>query len=215
MSNAAPDPAPIPNYLGPKRTGAVPAPETLALTPEQLEAIQIADRRWKKLKRAQLTAKIDGGVTAAFAAVCLMAFCLGWENIVLGVLFAIIAFNSFRYAARLKNADLSAPTSLAMNQIYLAGIIILYALFELHQGLTGQGQLSSQLGGQDAGMPGLGVDIAGIEKLVYKLLYGGLILGTVLAQGGTAIYYFTRRKHLQAYLEQTPQWVVDLQRARA
>ena len=31
------------------------------------------------------------------------------------------------------------------------------------------------------------------------------------AQGGTALYYFTREKHIRAYREQTPAWIVEFQ----
>jgi len=44
------------------------------------------------------------------------------------------------------------------------------------------------------------------------LIYGGLILGTLLFQGLNAWYYFTRGKHVQTYLDATPSWIIDLQR---
>ncbi len=35
---------------------------------------------------------------------------------------------------------------------------------------------------------------------------------SVVFQGLNAIYYFTRRKLVASYLEETPDWVVDVQR---
>ena len=32
-----------------------------------------------------------------------------------------------------------------------------------------------------------------------------------VAQGGTALYYFSREKHIRAYREQTPAWIVEFQ----
>jgi hypothetical protein len=34
----------------------------------------------------------------------------------------------------------------------------------------------------------------------------------VVFQGVNAIYYFTRRRHVEAYIAQTPEWIRDLQR---
>jgi hypothetical protein len=44
-------------------------------------------------------------------------------------------------------------------------------------------------------------------------LYGGLILFAILAQGGTALYYFSREKYIRAYLEQTPDWIINMQKS--
>lgn len=177
-------------------------------------AINLAERRFKKLSRAQVTARIDGGITAFFAVACLMTFCMGWENLVLGAIFGAIAFNSFRGAQRLRRADPAAPAALAMNQIYLAATVILYAIYQIYKSRTGGQELLSQAGDLKA----LGLDTAGLEQ-TYKwfawILYGGLIFGTILAQGGAAIYYATRKKYLDAYIQETPQWVVDFLKTRA
>ena len=50
------------------------------------------------------------------------------------------------------------------------------------------------------------------EEAATKSIYGGLIAGTLVFQGLNSFYYFTRRKHLEAYLIETPEWVVELQR---
>lgn len=41
---------------------------------------------------------------------------------------------------------------------------------------------------------------------------GIVILVSVLFQGLNAIYYFTRRKHVDAYVQNTPEWVLNLNR---
>jgi hypothetical protein len=46
------------------------------------------------------------------------------------------------------------------------------------------------------------------------VIYGGLIVGTVIVQGLESIYYATRAKYLRDYLDQTPQWVIDLNRSQ-
>ena len=58
--------------------------------------------------------------------------------------------------------------------------------------------------------------ILGSVEQLYEMIslgiYGGLIAGTLIFQGLNSLYYFTRRKHVEAYLRETPQWVVELQR---
>ncbi len=141
----------------------------------------------------------------------LMSLLSGWVALFLGIALAIVSVNSFRGANRLKRFDRTAPAALAMNQCFLAASIILYASYSLYQGLNGKADL-----GQVAELdPGMAASIGGIERLIFWAIYGGLIVGTVIAQGLTAIYYGTRKKYLEAYLDQTPAWVIEMQAARA
>ena len=58
--------------------------------------------------------------------------------------------------------------------------------------------------------------LAPVEDLTRMLsvaVYGGVIAFALFAQGGMALYYFTRGKHVRAYLAETPAWVVTVQRA--
>jgi hypothetical protein len=180
-----------------------------ALSAEQLTVIQQADQRAKKVKLAVVVARTDGGITATFGVVGLLSFCFGWVGPVLGVLLLALAFNSFRCAGKLNRFDVRAPGMLAMNQIYLAAVIIAYALYQLYAGLAG-GDAASLKQLEELGMSG--ADIADMMRSVTKLIYGLLIAGTVVAQGLTAMYYASRRKYVEAYLKETPQWLVDLQR---
>jgi hypothetical protein len=189
------------------------------LTPEQLQEIQRAKVRAKKVLRAATVSKLDGGIMAFFALGALSSFCFGWEGPVLGVALTIVSVNSFRGAAMLNRMERTAPATLAINQLFLAASIILYALYCLRTGLSGNSDLLKQLGG--AGMDDGGASPAGpfvswlLHGGLYWLIYGGLILGTIVAQGLAALYYGSRAKYLNAYLDETPQWVVDLQRAHA
>jgi hypothetical protein len=35
---------------------------------------------------------------------------------------------------------------------------------------------------------------------------------SAIFQGLNAVYYFTRRKHIEAYLQETPAWVQEIER---
>jgi len=53
-----------------------------------------------------------------------------------------------------------------------------------------------------------------LTRVITVALYAAVIGGSVLAQGCAAVYYFTRRRHMTAYLQSTPEWVVEILHAR-
>jgi hypothetical protein len=61
----------------------------------------------------------------------------------------------------------------------------------------------------------LGADGLELYRSMVVGFYGTVIALSLVFQGGNAIYYFTRRKCVVAYLQQTPQWVRDFHRATA
>lgn len=212
MSDLPPTPAPSvsPDYRGPAAgSGQAVSP----LTPEQLEAVRIANERARKIRRTATIARTDGGITALFAVCAILSFCMGWEGPVLGVILGAVALNAFRGAKRLVAFDADAPAILALNQLYLAGAIILYALYELHAGLSGSSGLLATMGLSEheldsaVSSPFL---LWILKGGIYWLIYGGLIVGTILAQGITALYYRARSKNLDQFLKETPRWVIDV-----
>ena len=44
-------------------------------------------------------------------------------------------------------------------------------------------------------------------------LYGSVFLGSVLFQGGNALYYFSRERLVREYVNDTEPWVIDLQKS--
>ncbi len=207
-----PLPPPIPEYRDAK-----PPPMPAGLTPEQIVAIREANVRAKKVRRAVSVAKTDASITAFFAVCGIVCFCLGWENTVMGALLGFIAWNSFRGANKLQQFDRGAPMLLAKNQAYLAGIIIVYAVFELIVHLTHSGTssdlTSAGLSAEDI-KTALGMDPGALDHLLAWTVYGLLIVGTIIFQGLTALYYKSRSKVLDEYLRDTPQWIVDFQAAQ-
>lgn len=45
------------------------------------------------------------------------------------------------------------------------------------------------------------------------LIYGTLAAVAIFVQGGTALFYHSRRKYIEAYVNETPAWIVQAQRA--
>ena len=64
--------------------------------------------------------------------------------------------------------------------------------------------------------PQLGQMLQPVEDLTRSItyaIYAGLIAVAVFAQGGLSLYYFTRGKYVRAYVAQTPEWVLAVQKA--
>ncbi len=208
-------PANIPESRDLSASNVAPA----ALTPEQLAEIARAKQRGVKLQRAVRVATTDAWITAIFAVGAILTSCGGIDQLAIGIALAWVAFTSFRGAARLKRFDRSAPGRLAFNQVFLASAIILYAAYELWAISAGKSALLQALAGNASygGLGDMGQAVDSIRDLIIwalKATYILLMLGTIVGQGLTAMYYRSRLQILEDYLDQTPQWVVDLQKAQ-
>jgi hypothetical protein len=62
-------------------------------------------------------------------------------------------------------------------------------------------------------MGAMGRDIDQITRTIGLMVYGGLAAVAIFGQGGTALYYWSRRRFVEAYLKETPRWIIDAQRA--
>jgi hypothetical protein len=125
----------------------------------------------------------------------------------------IIAYVEFTGAAKLKQLNAEAPRKLAFNQLALAALLIGYATWSLYTGLSGPSALMSSEAAQDPMVAEMLAPYEGIERQITALVYIVLILVAIFAQGGTALFYFSRTKYVKAYVQETPAWIVAMQRA--
>ncbi|HUS90596.1 MAG TPA: hypothetical protein VM695_02060 [Phycisphaerae bacterium] len=188
------------------------------LTAEHMDQLAQAQQRAKKLRKAGGVAMFNGCTIAVFAGLTLLFGLvsplfggLDVTALVMGLGLGAIALNEFRGRQLLRRFDRRAPRVLGLNQVGLMVLVIGYCAWMLWQVFAGPNPYAQDIARQ----PGLG-DMLGPIGEVYKqlslLVYGGVIAGTLIFQGLNAIYYFTRASHLRAYLDQTPPWVVEVQR---
>ena len=182
------------------------------LTEAHLRQLAEAANRARVIRRAASVARFDGWTVGAFAALTLL-FSLGSvSGMLLGGAMAAVAAVELRAAARLRRFDARAAHTLALNQLALAATLILYALSQIHAELTGAGTFAAAAG-SDPQLAQMLRPVEGLARLVTLFTYGGLIAVALLAQGGLALYYFRRRRHVIDYLARTPAWVIAVQRA--
>lgn len=181
------------------------------LTPEHHRELALANQRGKKIRRAAGVAALNGWVTAVLA-ICSAPFALfGMTGVLVTIALSAVAYNEFRGRKRLLQFDPSGATVLGWNQVGLLAMIILYCLWMIYAGLTGTSDLSAQLRAQPELAHAFGsMDVEQLYKSLVLVVYGTVIALSLVFQGLNAIYYFTRRRHVEAYLRETPRWVLDL-----
>jgi len=184
------------------------------LSPEQLKQIADARKRSAKIRKGVTVALFDGWSVAVFAGLTLLGGLLGlsWVGILLGGGMAAAAFVELKAVNRLRALDATVTKTLAWNQVFLGGLLFSYAVYSLVLIYTGRTELAKQLEAYPE-MADMAVNVNQIAKLIGLLVYGTLITVAVVCQGGTALFYLSRRKHIEAYLRETPQWIIDAQRA--
>ena len=131
-------------------------------------------------------------------------------GLVMGVGLALFAWNEFRGRTMLLRFELRGCRVLGWNQLGLMALVVGYAGWMLAQALWGPNPYQEAIS-REAELAGPLGSISQLHKLISLAVYGGLIAGTLVFQGLNSLYYFTRRKHVTAYLRETPQWVVTLQ----
>jgi hypothetical protein len=182
------------------------------LSPEHIHALHYAQAGSRKIRRAVGVARFDGWSIAVFAALTFL-FGIGsaW-GIIMGLGMGAIAAVELHSANRLQQLDPRALRRLSINQLVLAAVLIIYALWQIGAEYTGHGTYA-QLVSSDPQLASLDAPIESLTRLATLAAYGGVIAIAIFGQGGLALYYHMRRKHLTAYLAQTPPWIIEMQRA--
>ncbi|WP_145385200.1 hypothetical protein [Stieleria neptunia] len=101
---------------------------------------------------------------------------------------------------KLLKLDPSAGIWLGWNQVGFLALIVAYCLWMLlgeAPDISANPELSRLLGS----------DGQQLYQALNLTVYGSVIVLSVIFQGGNAIYYFTRRRYLVAYQQQTSPWV--------
>jgi hypothetical protein len=200
----------------PPPTAATGAPDGAgaALTHEQLAAFTQARVRGRKISRAAVVAAVSGWTLAFFAFITLLGGLFSLTSLLLGIGLGIVAYLELQGSKGLRRLDETAPHRLGFNQIALGAMIVVYCGWGIWLAVAGPGPYDSYLaqGGDTAEMI---EPIAQLHRAMTSAFYALLIVVSVVAQGCASLYYFTRRRHMIAYLRETPAWVVEALRVVA
>lgn len=191
---------------------AVPAAQPL--TPAHHQQIARAQQQRKKLRRATKVAAFNAWSFAILAGLSVLFAVFSPGSLIAAVLLGGLAWNEFRGRRQLLRLDPRGPATLGWNQVIFCLIIAGYCGLMLYQTTTGEGTYASEIKEH----PELADMLEPMEGLIQTLMIATYLIVLVVGvglQGLTAWYYFTRRRWLKAYIEQTPEWVRDLDRVQA
>lgn len=198
------------------------APVAPVLSTDQLREIEDARGRWGRVRRVVTVSRASTGLLGFTAGIFLLIGIGSPEYAVLGMLLAGVAAVEYLGGEKLRKADPRGAVLLAWNQALLIGLAGVYCFYKGFVEPPPPPSELEQLFGSAMVQDGLRQwRIQGTEALVQnkepmrKLMWAVSALGVLLTQGVLALYYFSRRRVVEAYLRATPAWVVEVQRRAA
>ena len=181
------------------------------LTPEHRHELILAKGRAKAIRKASKVAAFNGWATAIVAALSAPFALFSVAGLLVTIGLAVVAYNEFRGRKRLLDLDASSTTLLGWNQIGFLALIAGYCLWMV---FTSMGSFASELEAHPEYEEALGSlqEFEGLYRYLVVGFYGTVAVLSAIFQGLNALYYFTRRKYIDAYLQETPAWVRELER---
>ncbi len=180
-------------------------------SPAHMAALSEANQNFAKIRRTLFVATFDGWSVAVFAALTFVCGIGDWQVMLLGLAMGAVAYVELTAVSRLRRLNPTVIRWLWINQVALGSAIIIYAISQLLAAANGPGPFAAKIG-----EPALNKMVDTYGPLVNQLtqaIYFGVIAAAIFMQGGLALYYHTRGPHVQRYLEQTPAWILTMQRA--
>jgi hypothetical protein len=189
-------------------------PISAALSPQLRDELVLAQNRSRAIRRAAGVANFNGWVTGAIALLSAPFAFFSVTGFLVAVGLVVVAFNEFRGRRRLLEYDPSAAPFLGWNQVGLMILITAYCGWTM---FVSAGAVAAEMQAKPELAAAIG-SVEGFEELyrqVVFIFYGTVIALTVAFQGLNAAYYFSRRKPIAAYVQETPAWVLEIQRLSA
>jgi hypothetical protein len=183
------------------------------LSPDHLDALSLANNRAQKIRRAARVAGFNGWSIGVIALLSLPFALFSVTSLVIAIGLGVVAFNEFRGRRMLNQFEPSACRLLGWNQMGLLVLIAAYCIWNIFSAFHTTNPLADypelrQLGIMQETISSLYVELS-------LILYGVVLLVSVLFQGGNALYYFTRERLVREYVNDTEPWIIALQKANS
>jgi hypothetical protein len=189
----------------------------------QRQALQDAETAARRFAFAPKLATWNGVSMLLGAALSLLLAVFDHALLLSAAVLGVCGWVELSAGKKLREYDPTAPLRLALNQIVMMALVVGYSLLKLKAAWSGQASLAAEL----AQHPELAavieqLDDPSVAEAIDSLghmyrwgvvaVYSALIAIALIVQGGAAAYYWSRRKHLLAFLASTPDWVLDFMR---
>lgn len=182
------------------------------MTAEHFREIAAARVGWGRVRRAVAVARFDGWTMGVFGGLTLLLGLGSVAGVLLGAGLIGVAVVELRGAGRLGRLEAGAARVLGMNQLAAAVMLAGYAGWRIWAAMTGPGAYEAVMAAEPA-MRATLEPVGELVRTITLVVYGALIGVAVVGQGSLAWFYFTRGKHVRAYVARTPGWIVGMQRA--
>lgn len=176
------------------------------ISAEQQEEFADAGKKLAKILRAGKIAAVSGWTLVVFGVLSALLGLFSLTGMLVAGALLALGWNELRGRALLVALDPQGARVLGWNQLAIIGLVVVYCLWQLYSSLAHPNPQMAEL-----------EELVGIEpELVAQLtilVYGSVMVITAVAQGLLSRWHFAREKQLKTYLEETPAWIVTLQKS--
>ena len=194
-----------------------PPPPTEAPAPigdQHLATLAEANLRARQVRRAASFAAFNGWGAAVFAILSAPFALFSLTALIMGAGLGYFAWNELGGRKQLLRFEVAAASRLGRNQLLLLALMVVYSVWNIGAAMLGPNPYEEQLAMYPEAANVL-QPVADMYIWITVGVYGTIIVLTAIFQGLGAWYYFSRRRIIEAFLADTPDWVVDVQRTNA
>jgi len=168
--------------------------------PQQRELARAAELGMP-LRRAAKIARANGTGYAVFGVLTIL-LSLGGSitGLLLGGCLLAVGLAQRRAAPRLVAAAQDSPRILARNELLLLAAIIAYAVAQMTV-LRANTSAELEMLGESAG-----IDVADLVDAMVRVVYGTVVVMSLLYQGGMALYFLRRAPLVERNAREVPEW---------
>ncbi len=195
---------------------ATPPAAADPLSPEHHRLLRQAAAARRPIRRAARVARSSAITILAIGTlgVPFLIFWPSWLGLLVVVGIATVGIVEYVGARRMRRGEPTAAAFLGRNQLAFMGLIAAYCILQMLTFSPEQARAaldSSDLQEVFSLVPEMRQDVEQqVQQWVPVATYGFYSLVILLSlgfQGSLALYYFTRRRHLEAVHQSTPEWI--------
>lgn len=183
-------------------------PPVSPLSEEQFAVLRKGAASYKAVRKAARRALWSAVVTLAIGVLAIpFNFIMpGWQNVFVTVAVCAVGCVEFVGYRRFQRADPSAGWFLGMNQLAFIGAVLIYCVWQMIA-FDPDTVITADTRMLFDAMPEMESMVTRLAPLLTYGFYAGVAFMVALSQGLLALYYFTRKRHILAFNQSTPDWV--------
>jgi hypothetical protein len=162
----------------------------------------------RAVRKAEKVAKSSATTTLAIGTFSLLfvLFSPTWDSLMVVLGIFTVGVVEYLGCGKMRRAEPRAHRWLGYNQLAFLSLITLYCVIQMLT-FSPETALSPEVREQLTMLPELSELIRELAPLVTYGFYSLVIVLSLGFQGGMALYYFTRGKHVERFNDATPAWI--------